>query len=439
MDDELRRLERAWRASGTKEDEAAWLRARERAGELSRATLERAAAMGFDWIFVNPIQPTGRSGSLYSISDYFGVNPALLAPGIYDALSARIAVQAGFPAVFVSGFGVAASRLGMPDTGLISFGEMFDSFNMVRGAAPQTLVLAFGAVGTLVGQPNKGLMAMFVMMNAARLGVGNQGLGQTEVAYQNALAYAKERLQMRSLSGPKAPDQPADPIIVHPDVRKMLLTAKAYAEGGRALAMQCALLLDKARHHPDAAVRQDSEDMVALLTPIVKAFLTDNGVTATNACMQVYGGHGYIHETGAEQFVRDARINPIYEGTNTVQALDLLGRKVLANQGATLRKLGQQVAALLKEESANPRMAEFTAPLAALAGQLSQFSTEIGVKASGGVRTAEDALRMANDDEKETWRTWKPNPSDDNGQPANATTQQRGSQSRKQGSNGLLD
>ena len=256
-----------------------------------------------------------------------------------------------------------------------------------------------GAVGTLVGQPNKGLMAMFVMMNAARLGVGNQGLGQTEVAYQNALAYAKERLQMRSLSGPKAPDQPADPIIVHPDVRKMLLTAKAYAEGGRALAIQCALLLDKARHHPDAAVRQDSEDMVALLTPIVKAFLTDNGVTATNACMQVYGGHGYIHETGAEQFVRDARINPIYEGTNTVQALDLLGRKVLANQGATLRKLGQQVAALLKEESANPRMAEFTAPLAALAGQLSQFSTEIGVKAMTNPdevgAAASDFLRVA--------------------------------------------
>ncbi|MFT4195346.1 acyl-CoA dehydrogenase C-terminal domain-containing protein, partial [Ottowia sp.] len=256
-----------------------------------------------------------------------------------------------------------------------------------------------GAVGTMVGQPNKGLMAMFVMMNAARLGVGNQGLGQTEVAYQNALAYARERLQMRSLSGPKAPDQPADPIIVHPDVRKMLLTAKAYAEGGRALAMQCALLIDKARYHPDEQVRKDSEELVALLTPIVKAFLTDNGLTAANACMQVYGGHGYIHETGAEQFVRDARINPIYEGTNTVQALDLLGRKVLGNQGATLRKLGQQIAELLKAEGANPQMAEFTAPVAALAGEFSKFSMEIGVKGMTNPdeigAAASDFLRVA--------------------------------------------
>ena len=256
-----------------------------------------------------------------------------------------------------------------------------------------------GAVGTMVGQPNKGLMAMFVMMNAARLGVGNQGLGQTEVAYQNALAYAKERLQMRSLSGPKAPDQPADPIIVHPDVRKMLLTAKAYAEGGRALALHCALLIDKARHHPDAAVQAESEEMVALLTPIVKAFLTDNGVTAANACLQVYGGHGFIHETGAEQFARDARINPIYEGTNTVQALDLLGRKVLGNQGATLRKLGQQIGELLKAEGANPQMAEFTAPVAALAGEFSKFSMEIGMKGMSNAdeigAAATDFLRVA--------------------------------------------
>ncbi|MFT3799855.1 MAG: acyl-CoA dehydrogenase C-terminal domain-containing protein [Burkholderiaceae bacterium] len=256
-----------------------------------------------------------------------------------------------------------------------------------------------GAVGTMVGQPNKGLMAMFVMMNAARLGVGNQGLGQTEVAYQNALVYAKERLQMRSLSGPKAPDQPADPIIVHPDVRKMLLTAKAYAEGGRALAMHCALLIDKSRHHPDDKVRHESEEMVALLTPIVKAFLTDNGVTAANSCMQVYGGHGYIHETGAEQFARDARINPIYEGTNTVQALDLLGRKVLGNQGATLRKLVEQIGELLEAEGANPRMAEFTAPVAALAGEFGKFSAEIGKKGMSNPdeigAAATDFLRVA--------------------------------------------
>ena len=250
----------------------------------------------------------------------------------------------------------------------------------IHGNATSQLSLD-GAEGFLVGEPNKGLMAMFVMMNGARLGVGNQSLGLTEAAYQNALVYAKERLQMRSLSGPKAKDQPADPIIVHPDVRKMLLTAKAYAEGGRAMATYCALLLDKAEHHPDAKVRKDSEEMVALLTPIIKAFLTDNGFAATNACMQVFGGHGYIHETGAEQFVRDARINMIYEGTNTVQSLDLLGRKVLANQGATLKKFGKLVAALVEQEGVNEKMSEFINPLAYLGDQMTKFTTEIGFKA----------------------------------------------------------
>ena len=206
----------------------------------------------------------------------------------------------------------------------------------IHGNATCQMVLE-DAVGTMVGAPNKGLAAMFVMMNAARLGVGNQSLGLTEVAYQNALAYAKDRIQMRSLSGVKAKDKPADPIIVHPDVRKMLLTAKAYAEGGRALAVYCTLLLDKELNHPDEKVRKDSGEIVALLTPIVKAFLTDNGHIATNACMQVFGGHGFIKEWGMEQFVRDNRINMIYEGTNTIQSLDLLGRKVLGNNGATLK------------------------------------------------------------------------------------------------------
>ena len=237
-----------------------------------------------------------------------------------------------------------------------------------------------GAVGTLVGEPHKGLHAMFVMMNAARLGVGNQSLGLTEVAYQNALAYAKERLQMRSLSGPKAKDKEADPIIVHPDVRKMLLTAKAYAEGGRAMSIYCAMMLDKALYHPDEKVRKDADDIVALLTPIVKAFLTDNGFAATNHCMQVFGGHGYIHETGMEQFVRDARINMIYEGTNTVQSLDLLGRKILQNQGATLKKFGRNIEALIAEEGVNEKMAEFINPLAWLADQMTKFTTEIGFK-----------------------------------------------------------
>ena len=249
----------------------------------------------------------------------------------------------------------------------------------IHGNATAQIVLD-GANGTLVGAPNKGLAAMFVMMNAARLGVGNQSLGLTEVAYQNALAYAKDRLQMRSLSGVKAKDKPADPIIVHPDVRKMLLTAKAYAEGGRALAIYCTLLLDKELHHPDEKVRKDSGEIVALLTPIVKAFLTDNGHIATNACMQVFGGHGFIKEWGMEQFVRDNRINMIYEGTNTIQSLDLLGRKILGNNGATLKKFGKLIAALVAEEGVNEQMAEFINPLAYLADQMTKFTTELGFK-----------------------------------------------------------
>jgi hypothetical protein len=250
----------------------------------------------------------------------------------------------------------------------------------IRGSATCQMVLD-GAVGTLVGQPHKGMNAMFVMMNEARLGVGNQSLGLTEVAYQNALAYAKERLQMRSLSGIKAKDQPADPIIVHPDVRKMLLTARAYAEGGRALMCFGTMLLEKELHHPDEKVRQEAADMLALLTPIVKAFITDNGWTATSACLQVFGGHGYIKEWGMEQFVRDARINLIYEGTNTIQSLDLLGRKVLGNNGATLKKFGRLVAQLVAEAGCDEQMAEFIAPVATLGEQVTRLTTEIGLKA----------------------------------------------------------
>ncbi len=249
----------------------------------------------------------------------------------------------------------------------------------IHGNSTAQIVLD-GAVGTMVGQPNKGMNAMFVMMNAARLGVGNQSLGLTEVAYQNALAYAKDRIQMRSLTGPKAKDKPADPIIVHPDVRKMLLTGKAYAEGGRALLCFSAMLLEKEINHPDEKVRKDSGEMLAMLTPIVKAFVTDNGWTATSACLQVFGGHGYIKEWGMEQFVRDARINLIYEGTNTVQSLDLLGRKILGNNGATLKKFGKLIGQLVAEEGVNEKMAEFITPIAILGDQMTKFTTEIGFK-----------------------------------------------------------
>jgi alkylation response protein AidB-like acyl-CoA dehydrogenase len=247
----------------------------------------------------------------------------------------------------------------------------------IHGNATAQIALD-GAKGWLVGAPNKGLAAMFVMMNAARIGVGMQSQGLTEVAYQNALAYAKDRIQMRALSGPKSPDKPADSILVHPDVRKMLLTAKAYAEGGRVLSLFCALLIDTHLSHPDAAKRAEAEEMVALLTPIVKAFITDNGWIATSHCMQVFGGHGYIAEWGMEQYVRDARINMIYEGTNTIQSLDLLGRKVLGNKGETLKKLGAMMEGFAEECEGIEAMKEFIEPMLKAAELQATLTFEIG-------------------------------------------------------------
>jgi alkylation response protein AidB-like acyl-CoA dehydrogenase len=268
----------------------------------------------------------------------------------------------------------------------------------IHGNATAQLVLE-NAVGTLVGQPNKGLAAMFVMMNAARLGVGNQSLGLTEVAYQNAVAYAKDRLQMRALSGPKAPDKPADPIIVHPDVRKMLLTARAYAEGGRAMQIYTALQLDKELSSGDEEERKECADLVALLTPIIKAFITDNAWISTSHCMQVFGGHGFIREWGMEQYVRDARINMIYEGTNTIQSLDLLGRKVLGDNGAKLKKFGKIVQQFVEDEGVNEAMQEFINPLADLGDKLTKLTTELGMKAFGNQdevgAAAVDYLRVA--------------------------------------------
>ena len=267
----------------------------------------------------------------------------------------------------------------------------------IHGNATCQMVLD-GAVGSLVGQPHKGLAAMFVMMNAARLGVGNQSLGLTEVAYQNAVAYAKDRIQMRALSGPQAPDKPADPIIVHPDVRRMLLTARAYAEGARALLTYTALQLDVLLSTDDDDARQDADDLVSLLTPIIKAFVTDNGWTATSACQQVFGGHGYIHGNGMEQFVRDSRINMIYEGTNTIQSLDLLGRKVLGDNGARLKKFGKLIAAFVDEEGTDEAMQEFINPLADLGDKVTKLTTELGMKAFGNAdevgAAAVDYLRV---------------------------------------------
>jgi alkylation response protein AidB-like acyl-CoA dehydrogenase len=195
-----------------------------------------------------------------------------------------------------------------------------------------------GAKGWLVGEPEKGLQAMFIMMNAARLGVGLQGLAQGEVAYQNAAAYARERRQSRALKeSERDPEARADPIIVHPDVRRMLMESRAWNEGGRALVLWGALLVDLVRRSPDEAERQQADDLLGLITPVIKGYLTDKGFQAAVHAQQVLGGHGYIREHGIEQFVRDARITQIYEGTNGIQAMDLVGRKLPRDGGRAVR------------------------------------------------------------------------------------------------------
>ncbi|MBL0890899.1 MAG: acyl-CoA dehydrogenase C-terminal domain-containing protein [Gemmatimonadaceae bacterium] len=237
--------------------------------------------------------------------------------------------------------------------------------------ASATCVLNFdGATGWMVGEPHKGMRAMFVMMNGARLAVGLQGLGLSEVAYQNALAYAKERLQGRALTGVKNSEGPADPILVHPDVRKGLLRIKAFNEGMRSLAYWVGVRIDLEHRHPDAAVRQDAEDMVALMTPVIKAFLTDKGFDNTNIALQTLGGHGYIREYGVEQYVRDARIAQIYEGTNAVQALDLVGRKLPMEGGRLVRRFFEIVKADVDAAASNEALAEHAKALGASLYQL---------------------------------------------------------------------
>ncbi|MEM7617957.1 MAG: acyl-CoA dehydrogenase C-terminal domain-containing protein [Pseudomonadota bacterium] len=247
--------------------------------------------------------------------------------------------------------------------------------------ASATCVMNFeDSKGWLVGEPNKGLKAMFTMMNAARLGVAMQGLGIAEVAYQNALEYAKDRLQMRSLDGEKYPDKPADPIIVHPDVRRMLLTSKAFCEGARALSYWAGMHLDISMKHPDPQKRQESDDLVALMTPILKAYLTDMGFEVSSLAMQVHGGHGYIWEYGVEQYTRDARIAMIYEGTNGIQALDLVGRKMGAHMGRYLRRFFHPVSEFIEANQSNADLQEFIFPLAKAFAKLQQSTAIIAQK-----------------------------------------------------------
>jgi acyl-CoA dehydrogenase len=231
-----------------------------------------------------------------------------------------------------------------------------------------------GATGWLVGEENRGLNAMFTMMNGARLGVGVQGLAQSEVAYQNAAAYAKDRLQGRALTGAKFPDKPADPIIVHSDVRRLLLTVRAFNEAGRALVLWTALESDIAHRSGDEAARQAADDHMGLLTPVIKGVLTDGGFANTVLAQQVYGGHGYIAEHGMEQFVRDARIAMLYEGANGIQALDLVGRKLPKDDGRALKAFLAEVAMFLKESAADEKMKPYVGALAAALGHLQQAS-----------------------------------------------------------------
>jgi len=247
--------------------------------------------------------------------------------------------------------------------------------------ASSTCVMNFEeATGWLVGAPHGGMKAMFAMMNAARLGVGMQGLGLAEVAYQNGAAYAKERLQGRSLKGAKYPEQAADPLVVHPDIRRMLLRARALTEGARALAIHTSMQIDKSLKHPDAAARKEADDYVALMTPIIKALFTDHGSEAANLAVQIHGGHGYIHEYGIEQFVRDARITQIYEGANGIQALDLVGRKMGQGGGRLLRRFFHPMQDFLNENMADPAMAEFTKPLIKAFANLQQLTLHMAQK-----------------------------------------------------------
>ncbi len=251
-----------------------------------------------------------------------------------------------------------------------------------------------GSTGWIVGQPHKGMQAMFAMMNSERLSVGIQGLGVAEIAYQSAAAYAKERLQGRSLAGAKHPDKPADPIIVHPDVRKHLMRMRAETEGCRALGGWVARALDRAEKSNDPAVRQEAEDFCALMTPVVKALFTDLAFENASRGMQVYGGHGFIRDHGVEQFVRDSRIAMIYEGTNGIQALDLVGRKLPAHTGRYLRSFFHPVSAFIEANSADAAVGEQVKSLAKAFGALQLATATIAQRA---LRDPEEAGAAATD------------------------------------------
>ena len=247
--------------------------------------------------------------------------------------------------------------------------------------ASATCAMEFeNSTGYLIGDLNKGMKAMFVMMNSARIHVGIQGLALAHVSYSSAVDYAKERLQGRSLTGTKQPEKPADSLIVHPDVRRMLMTMKSYTEGSRALSTWLSLQLDISQHASDKNVRKEADELVSLLTPVLKAFLTDIGEEVTSLGIQVYGGHGYIRENGVEQYLRDARICQLYEGANGIQALDLVGRKLPTHLGRSLRHFFHPVSNFIEKNQSNAALAEFILPLAKSFGRLQNATLFIAQK-----------------------------------------------------------
>ncbi len=244
-----------------------------------------------------------------------------------------------------------------------------------------TCVMNFdNATGYLIGPANKGLNCMFTFMNTARLGTALQGLAHAEWGFQNSLVYAKDRLQMRALNGPANPDKPADPIIVHPEVRKMLLTQKAFAEGGRTMIYYCAQLVDKVKLM-EGEEKAQADALLAFLTPIAKAFLTEVGFESANHGLQVFGGHGFIAEWGMEQNVRDSRISMLYEGTTQIQALDLLGRKVLMSQGESLKGFTKILHKFCQAEADNAELQAFIKPLIELNKEWGETTMQVGMKA----------------------------------------------------------
>jgi hypothetical protein len=230
------------------------------------------------------------------------------------------------------------------------------------------------AEGYLLGQEHKGMRAMFTMMNEARLGVAIQGYAIAEVAQQNAAIYANDRIQGRALTGAKNPDAKADPIIVHPDVRRMLMTNRAFIEGARAMAIWAGIQVDITRQHPDEAAKNKAEELLALITPVLKSYMTDQGVEAASRALQCFGGHGYIREWGMEQFLRDSRIAPIYEGTNGIQAMDLIGRKLPANGGAAIRAYFEMIQTFIDANKDNDAMGTYIPLLEKALGRLQAAS-----------------------------------------------------------------